>query len=138
MALVAAGVANGGRVMKPYYLQQVTSAAGDVVQKARPEQWLVAMKPATASALNTMMQRVVNQGTGVSAALKGIQVAGKTGTAERGDGTNLAWFVAFAPAADPTVALAVVIEDTQSTGGEVAAPIAAAVLKSALAQPALP
>ena len=138
MALVAAGVANGGRIMKPYYLQQVTSAAGDVVRKARPEQWLVAMKPATASALNTMMQRVVNQGTGVSAALKGIQVAGKTGTAERGDGTNLAWFVAFAPAADPTVALAVVIEDTQSTGGEVAAPIAAAVLKSALAQPALP
>lgn len=138
MALVTAGVANGGRVMKPYYLQDVTSAAGDVVQKARPEQWLVAMKPATAAALNTMMQRVVNAGTGTSAALQGIQVAGKTGTAERGDGTNLAWFVAFAPAADPTVAIAVVIEDTQSTGGETAAPIAAEVLKSALAQPALP
>jgi len=138
MALVTAAVANGGRVMKPYYVQQVTSAAGDVVQKARPEQWLVAMKPATATALNTMMQRVVNAGTGASAALEGIQVAGKTGTAERGDGTNLAWFVAFAPAADPKVAVVVVIEDTQSTGGEVAAPMAAKVLKSALAQPALP
>lgn len=138
MALVTAGVAHGGRVMKPYYVQQVTSAAGDVVQKARPEQWLVAMKPATAAALNTMMQRVVNAGTATSAALEGIQVAGKTGTAERGDGTNLAWFVAFAPADDPKVAVAVVIEDTQSTGGEAAAPIAAEVIKSALAQPALP
>ena len=138
MALVTAGVANGGRVMKPYYMEKITSAAGDVVQKAEPQQWLVAMKPATAAALNLMMQRVVNAGTGTAAALEGIQVAGKSGTAERGDGTNLAWFVAFAPADDPTVAVAVVIEDTQSTGGETAAPIAAEVLKAALAQPALP
>jgi penicillin-binding protein A len=138
MALVAGGVANGGRVMKPYYAQEVITASGDVVQKAQPQQWLTAMKPATASELNTMMQRVVNSGTGVAAALQGIKVAGKTGTAERGDGTNLAWFIAFAPADNPTVALAVVIEDTQSTGGEVAAPLAARVLKSALAQPALP
>lgn len=138
MALVTAGVANGGRVMKPYYVEKITSAAGDVVQKAEPQQWLVAMKPATAAALNMMMQRVVNAGTGTAAALEGIQVAGKSGTAERGDGTNLAWFVAFAPADDPTVAVAVVIEDTQSTGGEAAAPIAAEVLKAALAQPTLP
>src|SRR5450756_2258711 len=138
MALVAAGVANGGRVMKPYYAQEVVAASGDVVQKAQPRPWLVAMKPATAAELNTMMQRVVNAGTGTAAALEGIQVAGKTGTAERGDGTNLAWFIAFAPAADPQVAIAVVIEDTQSTGGEVAAPLAAAVIKTALAQPSLP
>jgi peptidoglycan glycosyltransferase len=85
-----------------------------------------------------MMQRVVNVGTGTAASLQGIQVAGKTGTAERGDGTNLAWFIAFAPADDPQVAVAVVIEDTLATGGEAAAPLAAAVLKSALAQPALP
>ncbi len=138
MALVAAGVANGGRVMTPYYTQQVVAASGDVVQKAQPQQWRIAMKPATAAILNTMMQRVVNAGTGTAAALQGIQVAGKTGTAERGDGTNLAWFIAFAPAADPQVAIAVVIEDTQSTGGEVAAPLAAAVIKTALAQPSLP
>jgi peptidoglycan glycosyltransferase len=138
MALVAAGVANGGRVMKPYYTQQIVAASGDVVQKAQPEQWLVAMKPATASALNIMMQRVVTAGTGTAAALEGIQVAGKTGTAERGDGSNLAWFIAFAPAEDPQVAIAVVIEDTQSTGGEAAAPLAAAVIKTALAQPSLP
>jgi penicillin-binding protein A len=138
MALVAAGVANGGRVMKPYYTQEVVAASGDVVQKAQPQQWLVAMKPATAATLNTMMQRVVNAGTGTAAALQGIRVAGKTGTAERGDGTNLAWFIAFAPAEDPQVAIAVVIEDTQSTGGEAAAPLAAAVIKTALAQPSLP
>jgi len=138
MALVAAGVANGGRVMMPYYTQEVVAASGDVVRKAQPQQWLVAMKPATAAELSIMMQRVVNAGTGTAAALEGIQVAGKTGTAEHGDGTNLAWFIAFAPAEDPQVAIAVVIEDTQSTGGEAAAPLAAAVIKMALAQPSLP
>jgi peptidoglycan glycosyltransferase len=102
------------------------------VRKTQPEQWLVATKPATATALNLMMQRVVNAGTATAAALEGIQVAGKTGTAEKGDGTNLAWFIGFAPAEDPTIAVAVVIEDTQSTGGEAAAPLAAAVIKSAL------
>jgi peptidoglycan glycosyltransferase len=138
MALVAAGVANGGRVMAPYYMQEIVSASGTVVEKATPRQWKVAMSAATASTLNMMMQRVVNAGTGTAAALEGIQVAGKTGTAEVGDGTNLAWFIAFAPAEDPTVAIAVVIEDTQSTGGEAAAPLAADVIKTALAQPALP
>jgi len=138
MALVVGGVANGGRIMKPYYLQEIVSASGDVVGATEPEQWLVAMKPQTASELNTMMQRVVNAGTGTAAALEGIQVAGKTGTAEKGDGSDLAWFVAFAPADDPEVAVVVVIEDSGSTGGEVAAPLAAEVIKSALAQPALP
>ncbi len=138
MALVAAGVANGGRVMKPYYAQEVIAPSGTVVQRAQPEQWKVAMKPEVASELSTMMQRVVTAGTGTAAALQGIEVAGKTGTAERGNGTNLAWFIAFAPANDPKIALAVVIENTQSTGGEVAAPLAADVIRSALAQPALP
>jgi peptidoglycan glycosyltransferase len=138
MALVAGGVANGGRVMKPYYLQEIVNANGKVVRTTQPEQWLVATKASTADQLNQMMQRVVNSGTATAAALEGIQVAGKTGTAEKGDGTNLAWFIGFAPAEDPKVAVAVVIEDTQSTGGEAAAPLAAAVLKAALAQPDLP
>ncbi len=138
MALVAAGVANGGRIMRPYYTQQIVAPSGTVVQRASPRLWRVSMKPATATILNGMMQRVVNAGTGVAAALQGIQVAGKTGTAERGDGTNLAWFIAFAPANDPKVAVAVTIEDTQATGGEVAAPLAAAVIKTALAQASLP
>ena len=62
MALVAGGVANGGRVMKPYYLQEIVTADGNVVSKAQPEQWLVATKAVTASQLNTMMQNVVNYG----------------------------------------------------------------------------
>ncbi len=138
MALVAAGVANGGRVMKPYYTQEVITPSGSVVQRAQPQLWKVAMKPAVAAELNTMMQRVVTAGTGTGAALQGIEVAGKTGTAEKGNGTNLAWFIAFAPASDPKIAIAVVIEDTQLTGGEAAAPLAADVIRTALAQPALP
>jgi peptidoglycan glycosyltransferase len=138
MALVAGGVANGGRVMKPYYLQEVVSPDGKVLRRTQPEQWLVATTAVTADQLNQMMQRVVNAGTATAAALEGIQVAGKTGTAEKGDGSNLAWFIGFAPADDPRVAVAVVIEDTQATGGEAAAPLAAAVLKTALAQPDLP
>jgi len=138
MALVAGGVANGGVIMKPYYTQQVIAPSGTVVQRTQPQQWKVAMKPAVAAELNTMMQRVVTAGTGTSAALQGIQVAGKTGTAEKGDGTNLAWFIACAPANDPKIAIAVVIEGTQSTGGEAAAPLAADVIRTALAQTALP
>jgi peptidoglycan glycosyltransferase len=138
MALVAAAVANDGRVMRPYFVQEVRTPAGKVTQTARPAAWRRAMSPATAQTLNVMMQRVVNAGTGTAAALQGVPVAGKTGTAERGDGTNLAWFIAFAPADDPRVALAVVLEDTMATGGEVAAPVAAAVMREALRQPALP
>lgn len=138
MAMAAGAVANGGRIMKPYYLDAVVTPDGKTITRAKPKEWLTAMRPASASQLNTMMQNVVNAGTGTAAALEGIQVAGKTGTAEKGDGSNLAWFIGFAPADDPRVAVAVVIEDTQSTGGEAAAPLAASVIKSALAQPALP
>ena len=93
--------------------------------------------PATAQTLNTMMQQVVKAGTGTAAALVGIQVAGKTGTAQKGS-SNVAWFIAFAPAVGAKVAVAVTIENTQFTGGDVAAPLAAQVIKAALAQPSLP
>jgi len=139
MALVAAGVANGGRVMKPFLVQQVISPSGKVVKQTSPALWQTAMSPATAATLNTMMQQVVNApgGTGTAAALPGVKVAGKTGTAERGT-TNMAWFIAFAPADAPRVAVAVAVENTLSTGGEEAAPLAAQVLKVALAQAQLP
>ena len=137
MALVAAGVANGGQVMKPYFVQDVTAPGGAVLRRAAPSVWTTATSPATAQTLNTMMQQVVNAGTGTAAALQGIQVAGKTGTAQRGS-TNVAWFIAFAPANDPKVAVAVTIENTLFTGGDVAAPLAAEVIRSALAQPSLP
>jgi peptidoglycan glycosyltransferase len=138
MALVASAVANGGTVMRPYVVQEVRPADGGVVEQATPAEWLTAIEPATALTLNTMMQRVVTSGTGTGAAIEGVSVAGKTGTAERGDGTNLAWFIGFAPADDPRVAVAVVVEDTLSTGGAEAAPLAADVLRSALNQARLP
>ena len=137
MALVAAGVANAGQVMKPYLVQRVTSSGGAVLETASPNIWTTATTPATAQTLNVMMQQVVNAGTGTAAALSGIQVAGKTGTAQRGT-SNVAWFIAFAPANNPKVAVAVTIENTLYTGGDVAAPLAAQVIKAALAQPSLP
>ena len=137
MALVAAGVADSGQVMKPYLVQRVTSSGGKVLQSAAPSLWTTATTPATAQTLNTMMQQVVKAGTGTAAALAGIEVAGKTGTAQRG-ASNVAWFIAFAPANDPKVAVAVTIENTLFTGGDVAAPLAAQVIKAALAQPSLP
>jgi peptidoglycan glycosyltransferase len=80
-----------------------------------------------------MMTNVVASGTGVAAALQGLSVAGKTGTAETGDAArNQAWFVGFAPADAPVVAVAVVIEDTSSTGGSVAAPVAGRVMEAAI------
>jgi peptidoglycan glycosyltransferase len=81
-----------------------------------------------------MMTNVVKSGTGTGAALQGIQVAGKTGTADNPTGGNVAWFIAFAPVKNPKVAVAVVVEKTQQsqTGGEVAAPIAARVMRKAL------
>jgi peptidoglycan glycosyltransferase len=138
MALVAAAVANDGKVMKPYVVQQVTAAGGHVARRAQPAEWTQALTPQAAAQLNQMMQQVVQAGTGTAAALSGIAVAGKTGTAETGRPTNQAWFIAFAPADAPRVAVAVTIENTPATGGEVAAPLAAAVLRAALAQSSLP
>jgi penicillin-binding protein A len=148
MALVAAAVANQGKVATPYLVQDVVEPAekGDdagsgtapnVIFRAAPTTWTTAMDPQTAATLNTIMQQVVNAGTGTAAALQGIQVAGKTGTAEKGD-SNVAWFIAFAPAAAPRVAVAVTVEDTAFTGGDVAAPLAAKVISAALAQAELP
>ncbi len=80
-----------------------------------------------------MMRSVVREGTGTAAALAGLEVAGKTGTAETGvPGRNQAWFIGFAPAANPEVAVAVLVEDTSGTGGEEAAPIAAQVMRAAI------
>ena len=138
MALVAAAVANDGRVMKPYAMQSIVSASGEVLARAEVEEWVTAMDSATADKLSAMMEGVVTSGTGTAAAIPGVRVAGKSGTAEKGDGTNLAWFIAFAPAGDPKVAVAVVVEDVQTTGGATAAPIAGTMLAAALEQKRLP
>ena len=89
------------------------------------------MKPSTARALTGMMSQVVREGTGTAAALSGIEVAGKTGTAEKNQCSgNQTWFIAFAPVAHPKVAIAVTNECASGTGGEVAAPIAKQVMEA--------
>ena len=138
MAMVAAGIANGGKVMKPYLVEQVTTADLKTVSKADPEALHQAVSPEVADTLKRMMVDVVDNGTGKPGQINGIQVAGKTGTAQTTkDKPPYAWFVSFAPADDPKVAVAVMIEksDVQRTdiaGGRLAAPIAKSVTEAVL------
>ncbi|MDQ3756856.1 MAG: penicillin-binding protein 2 [Actinomycetota bacterium] len=140
MALVAAGVANGGKIMKPHVLAEVRDNEGNVVRTAQPGEWLTATSPETAAALRDMMVAVVNGGTATRAAVPGVQVAAKTGTAQTTGDNSHAWIVAFAPAEAPKVALAVIVESQPGlgdtvTGGRIAAPIARAVIQAALSGP---
>jgi peptidoglycan glycosyltransferase len=135
MAMVAGAIANQGRVMAPRLMTRIVDRGGSLVQRGEPEDLGQAMSPSNAAALTSMMEDVVREGTGTAAALSsvGVTVAGKTGTAESDDpNRNQAWFIGFAPADDPVVAVAVVIEDTAETGGEAAAPIAASIMDEAL------
>ncbi len=131
MAMVASAVANGGTLLQPQAVLRVRDASGRIVSELRPRTIGEAMDRDTAALLADVMQDVVDDGTGTSAQIPGLAVAGKTGTAETGrDGQNDAWFLAFAPAESPRVALAVVVEDTDQTGGQIAAPIAARVIRA--------
>jgi penicillin-binding protein A len=136
MALVAAAVANGGKIMTPFLLKNVRSPGGSLITKTKPSVWRKAMKPGTAAALNQMMQAVVTGGTGTAAQIPGIKVAGKTGTAETGiPHVYTAWFIFFAPADHPQVAGAVVLEhQLNGFGGSVAAPIARELMQAILPQ----
>jgi peptidoglycan glycosyltransferase len=134
MALVAAAVANGGTIMEPHLVKKVTAPGGGTVVKVKPQVWKHAMKPSTAASLNEMMQAVVTGGTGTAAQIPGIKVAGKTGTAETGNNPYYdAWFIFFAPADDPQVAGAVVVEHSANGfGGAVSAPIAKELMQAIL------
>jgi peptidoglycan glycosyltransferase len=131
MAEVAAAVANGGELMKPRLWNHVVDPDGRTVARLRPHGQSKVMKEETASTLAGMMANVVQEGTGTAAALSGIDVAGKTGTAERGD-SNQAWFIGFAPVDDPKIAIAVTVENTTGSGGTVAGPIASQVMEALL------
>ncbi len=137
MALVAAGVANGGVVMRPHIMKEVHDNEGALARAWNPEPWRRAMSPGNAAALTDMMVGVVKSGTATAAAVPGVEVAAKTGTAQTTGENSHAWLVAFAPARAPTVAVAVIVESQPGlgdtiTGGRVAAPIAKAVLAAAL------
>ena len=139
MAMVAAGVANRGRVMAPYLVSSLRAPDLSVVERAEPTELARAMSPQTAQTLTRMLVGVVEQGTGSNARISGIDVAGKTGTAQQGGGRPPhAWFVSFAPADDPQVAVAVVVEDgggeSEVSGNRLAAPIAREVMRAVLGQ----
>jgi penicillin-binding protein A len=134
MAEVAATVANGGRLMKPRLTDRVVRKDGRVSERVEPDLQSQVMKESTAKSLTEMMGQVVKEGTGTQAALAGIDVAGKSGTAEVGANREFTqpWFIAFAPIGDPKMAVAVTLERTTGEGGTVAAPIARQVLESLL------
>lgn len=138
MAMVAATVANHGTLMKPHLVSKVVDQDGRTVKTIDPSVYHQVMKPSTAQELTQMMRRVVEEGTGTPAQLGGISVAGKTGTASigaTGSGLTQPWFIGFAPADNPRVAVAVTIARTQGGfGGSVAAPIARDVMQTLLAE----
>ena len=133
MAEVAAAVANKGTLMEPRLWSKVIDPDGRET-KLSPAKQSDVMSEQTASQLNTMMQSVVREGTGTAAAVSGIDVAGKTGTAEVSGGVNQAWFIGFAPANDPKIAIAVTVERTSGFGGPTAGPIFKSVAETILAQ----
>jgi peptidoglycan glycosyltransferase len=139
MALVAESVATGGVMLEPHVAQRIEDADANIVRTIRRKEWRRAMTPATAATMKQFMLQVVQRGTGTAAQISGIEVAGKTGTAETAPGESPhAWFIAFAPANQPRYAIAVIVEHggtegaTEITGGRVAAPIAASVLRTLL------
>ena len=137
MALVAAAVANGGEIMKPHVMADIRDRDGEVVRRYHPAVWHRAVGPEIATVLRDAMVGVAQNGTARALQVPNVTTAGKTGTAQLGDGTSHAWIIGFAPAEAPRVAVAVIVEAqpgaSEQTGGRVAAPIGRAVLEAALA-----
>jgi peptidoglycan glycosyltransferase len=136
MAMVAAAIGNNGTTMNPYLVQEVRGPDLAILQTTQPAAFEQAMTSLNAAQLTEMMVNVVDNGTGSNAQISGVRVAGKTGTAQTGnDNPAVAWFVAFAPAQAPKVAVAVVVEDAgapEVSGNQLAAPIARAVIEAVL------
>ncbi len=131
MALVASTIAADGVIPRPFIVRQIAGAATKLA--TQPEQLATPISATVAHQVRSMMVAVVQSGTGTAAALPAITVAGKTGTATNPAGTAHAWFVAFAPAEKPRVAVAVLVENG-GYGGTVSAPIARDVLRVALSK----
>ena len=131
LAMVASAVANGGRLMKPHLTDRIVDRDGRTVDRIQAREMSQVMSGEAAGEVADMMGKVVEEGTGTAAALQGISVGGKTGTAEvdRPCGPNQVWFIAFAPRHDPKVAIAVTVECSGGTGGDTAAPIAKQVMQ---------
>ena len=111
MAMVASAIANDGVLETPYFVESVYNAKGEHSFNASPKAYGTVMSKQTADSITDMMLGVVQNGTGRDAAIKGVDVAGKTGTAETNKEYNDSWFVGFAPADNPRIVVAVVIEE---------------------------
>jgi len=130
-AMIAAAVANRGTLMKPYLVSQVQAPDLTVIDKTDPEEMSTPVSEEVAGQLTEMMTSVVNNGTGRRARIDGVQVAGKTGTAEN-SADDHSWFIGFAPADDPKIAVAVFVRNGAGTGGDISAPIAKNVIQAYL------
>lgn len=131
LALITATIANGGVMQAPYLVQRVTTSAGLTVKRTSPSQLANHFSAETARLVTAGMQAAVEWGTATRAAVNGIKVAGKTGSAQNPQGISHAWFAGFAPVDNPQLALAIILEN-QGAGGSEAAPIAQALFKIAL------
>jgi peptidoglycan glycosyltransferase len=132
-AMVAAAVANDGTLMRPYLVDQVRAPDLSVLDQTDPEVFSEPVSEEIANQLTEMMVSVVENGSGRAAQIPGVQVAGKTGTAQvREDVPDHNWFIGFAPADDPQIAVAVFVANGGGTGGDVSAPIAQRVLQAYL------
>ena len=138
MAMVAAGIANNGTVMRPYVVDEVRAPNASLLDKTEPQTFSEAVSNQTADELTEMMVSTVTDGTAGYAAIPGVRVAGKTGTAQSsGDRPPYAWFVSFAPADDPQVAVAVMVEASETAreeiaGGLLGGPIAKAIMEAVI------
>ena len=139
MAQVAQTIANGGQMMSPYLIKQIVDADNQTIRKTKATEAGRPISADTASKVTGMMQAVVSQpyGSGTPMALPNVSVAAKTGTAETGDGDRAnAWAIGFAPADNPQIAFAVIVEGDETNptphGGDVAGPVAKAVLEAGL------
>ncbi|SCG83061.1 peptidoglycan glycosyltransferase [Proteiniborus sp. DW1] len=132
MAMAASAIGNQGEMVRPILVKEIIDSNNRVLKKYRTEVISKVTTPEIAEQLKSMMVDVVEKGTGKNARISNMQVAGKTGTAENESGKEHAWFIGFAPADDPKVAVAVVIESSGKTGGVEAAPIARDLMKRAI------
>ena len=141
MAMVAGTIGNDGILMRPYVVDRIVTPNGKTRSKTKPTKIRRAVSPAAARDIGAMMVRAVQAGTGTAAQISGLEIGGKTGTAETGvDGNNTTWFIAFAgdPGKKPKLAIAVVLQNQSLTGGATAAPIARQVMQALLTPTANP
>ena len=141
MAMVAGTIGNDGILMRPYVVEKIVTPNGKTRSRTKPTKIRRAVSPAAARDIGAMMVRAVQAGTGTAAQISGLEIGGKTGTAETGvDGNNTTWFIAFAgdPGKKPKLAIAVVLQNQTLTGGATAAPIAKQVMQALLTPTANP